>query len=102
MARGQLRIKRRCSRSAGEARLSPENRMRLAALPAGALEFRDEMLLTRKADAEVGDERPGAWNVERLGDRPWIEDRHPADAKAMGASGEPERVEGADRRIAAR
>jgi len=58
--------------------------MRLAALPAGALELRDEMLLTRKADTEIGDEGPGARNVERLGDRARIEDRHPADAEAAG------------------
>src|ERR1700722_4527663 len=76
--------------------------MRLAALPAGALEFRDQMFLTRKANAEVGDERPGAWNIERLDDRARIEDGHPADAKAMCARGEPECVQGADRRIAAR
>src|ERR1700731_1383158 len=62
--------------------------MRLAALPTGALEFRDQMFLTRKANAEVGDERPGAWNIERLGDRARIEDGHPADAKATAARGE--------------
>src|ERR1700722_3261166 len=83
-------------------RLSPQNRMRLAALPAGALEFWDQMFLTWKANAEVGDERPGRWNVERLGDRARIEDGHPADAKATDARGEPECVQGADRRIAAR
>src|ERR1700733_2591170 len=60
------------------------------------------MFLTWKANAEVGDERPGAWNVERLGDRARIEDGHPADAKATDARGEPECVQGADRRIAAR
>src|SRR3984957_8496201 len=76
--------------------------MRLAALPAGALEFWDQMFLTWKANAEVGDERPGAWNVERLGDRARIEEAHPADAKATDARGEPECVQGADRRIAAR
>src|ERR1700677_766998 len=72
--------------------LSSQNRTRLSTLPAGALKFRDEMFLARKADAEIGNERPGARNVERLRDRPWIEDRHPADANGMGARGEPECV----------
>ena len=60
------------------------------------------MFLPRKANAEVGDERPGARNIERLGDRARIEDRDPADAEAAGARGEPECVQRADRRIAAR
>ena len=60
------------------------------------------MLLARKADAKIADERPGAWHVERLGDRLRIEDRHPADAEAAGARGEPECVQGANGRIAAR
>ena len=60
------------------------------------------MVLARKANAEIGDEGPGARNVKRRGDRARIEDRHPADAKATDARGEPERVQGADRRIAAR
>src|SRR3984885_7878814 len=60
------------------------------------------MFLTRKANAEISDEGPGAWNVERLGDRARIEDRHPADAHATDARGEPECVQGADRRIATR
>src|ERR1700733_10480385 len=76
--------------------------MRLAGLPAQALEFRDEMLLPRKADAKICDERPGAWNVEHPGYRVRIEDRHPADAETAGARGKPERMERANGRIAAR
>src|ERR1700721_80906 len=76
--------------------------MCLAALPADPLEFRNEMLLPRKAHAEISDKRPGGWNVERRGDRFRIEDRHPAHAQAPGARGEPECVQRADGRIAAR
>src|SRR5580658_4499381 len=75
--------------------------MRLARLPACALQFRDQMLLPRPADAEIADERPGARNVERLGDSPRIEDRDPANAKAAGAGREPERMQRAHCRIAA-
>jgi hypothetical protein len=82
--------------------LPPQNRMRLAGLPAQALEFRDEMLLPRKADAKICDERPGAWNVEHPGYRVRIENRHPADAETAGARGKPERMERANGRIAAR
>src|SRR6478672_4153083 len=82
--------------------LPARNQMRLSGLPAQALELRDQMLLARKAHAKIGDKRPGAWNVERLGDCPRIEDRHPADAKAAGARGEPERMQRANGGIAAR
>src|ERR1700722_7165707 len=76
--------------------------MRLAGLPARALEFRDEMLLSRKAHAKIGDKRPRGWNVEHLGDLPRIKDRYPAYAQAPGARGKPECVQRADGRIAAR
>src|ERR1700733_9987555 len=76
--------------------------MALAALPADALELGDQMLLARKAHAKIGDERPGAWNVERLDNRFRIEDRHPADAKTGSPRSEPEGVKGADGRISAR
>ena len=67
-----------------------------------SLELRDQMILPRKAYAEIADERPGAWNVQSFRDSYRIEDRDPADPDAASARGEPERVERADRGIAAR
>src|SRR6266702_5206622 len=41
------------------------------------------------ADAEIGDEFPGAWHVENGVDAVWTQDRDPAEPDTLGTCGEP-------------
>src|SRR5262249_60272749 len=54
------------------------------------------------ADGEMAEEDAGGRTVEDGGEARRIEDRHPADAEAFGAGGEPQRVDGNDHGIVER
>src|ERR1700722_5492262 len=70
-----------------------------AVLPAGALEGRDVIRVNCISDTEIRDKGPVGWDVERGGQARGVEDRNPTEANAIGAGGEPERMDGQDGRV---
>src|ERR1700734_1895765 len=68
-------------------------------LPAMTIEFGIEMLFHRPADAEIGDQRPALWHVERPMNHFRLEDRDPANPQPLGARREPPGLTGGHDRI---
>ena len=65
-------------------------------LPVAAGEFGGEVFACGVAGAEVRNQEPCGWNVERAGGFSIVEDRDPADPDAASAREEPERSDRAD------
>src|SRR6185437_352947 len=76
------------------------NRLRQPpALPAASLKLGNCVVGLWIAETEIADEFPVRGNCENLGNRLRIEDRYPAQADALGARCEPDRMDCGDRRI---
>jgi hydrophobe/amphiphile efflux-1 (HAE1) family protein len=82
--------------------LEVDLRRRQAILPAVPLKLRIGVLFLRPADAQVGDELPGRWHIERGRHDGRFQDRHPSDTETVCARGEPQRLDGGDDGVAQR
>jgi len=60
------------------------------------------MFLGRHAEAEIGHQTPACRHIEHARDRDGIQDRDPAHADAIGAGGEPQRLDRSHHRVVQR